>query len=218
MFPNWCRHQTRMFIGRIAGPFDHPPFANFRCSSWCCSEKGFETNIVVYITYLTQSAFPVQWTLVSLMNILNTQSSLMLCTSYILVVKDHLCANLTLKMPFATSVHPDDRHLLGMHWNGKFYFDKCLLLVRPVHPVHLKSSVHWSIGYFTNYLFRLFVMLMIFWSLVELLMLVSPIAIRSLISSQHSVYYQYNKNGKRRILLPLLLFFLAFNWTPSTWL
>lgn len=119
-------HNIDMQFGRLSGPFDEPPFANLRCSpigtvpkkgtsklrvishqSW---PRGSSNNDSIETSHMSFASFD---TAVSMMRRLGRNT--------LFFVFDIESAYKQVM------VRPQDRHLLGEVWRGKYYFYGCLL-------------------------------------------------------------------------------------------
>jgi len=127
--------------GRMAGPFQDPPFHPFHCSglgvvpkqdgSWrvithLSAPEGLSIN-----DYIDPEAVTLQYTTVDeAISIANTLG------------RGTLFAKIDLKKAFRQCpVRPADWHLLGLHWRGLYYYDKCLPFgLRSSHPPALTPS------------------------------------------------------------------------------
>ena len=120
---------TEVSLGRVAGPFDNPPFPNFQVSPIGLVPKkhshkfrtifhlSFPKTGVSSINYsISQDDFSLQYVTID---------------DAIEGIKrfGHGCflAKTDIESAFRLiPVHPDDYELLGMCWEGKYYYDKVL--------------------------------------------------------------------------------------------
>lgn len=113
-------------LGRLAGPFPHPPMPNFRSSGiGLVPKKGGGWRLIHHLSappgfsindYINPGKFSLSYaTIDDAIAILNSLGP------------DTLMAKIDLKSAFRQCpVRPDDWHLLGLKWRDQFYFDKCL--------------------------------------------------------------------------------------------
>jgi len=113
--------------GRCKDPFEHPPFSKFTCSPLGLiprKEEG-KFRLIHDFSYpkgdSVNSVIPKEYTSVSYENI----------ETVIHLVQQHghncLMAKSDIEDAFRLlPIHPDDHHLLGFTWEGKYYYDTCL--------------------------------------------------------------------------------------------
>ena len=112
---------------RIAGPFEAPPFNNFVCSPLgvCPKKKPGSFRLIHHLSYPEGksvndgiSAFDSSVSYTKLSDAIVHIRSL---GSRCFLAKSDIESAFRL-LP----VHPDDHHLLGMMWQGHYYYDLCL--------------------------------------------------------------------------------------------
>ena len=119
--------------GRMAGPFPQPPFQPFHCSGLGVVPKRDGTWWI--ITHLSAPNG------LSINDYIDPESVTLSYTTVDDAVgisqrlgRGSLLAKIDLKKAFRQCpVRQEDWHLLGLHWRGQFYYDKCL-------PFGLRSS------------------------------------------------------------------------------
>ena len=132
--------------GRMAGPYDHPPLPNLRCSGLGVVPKKDGGWRVIYHLSAPQGS--------SINDFINpTHFSLHYCTidSAIDILNSlgprSLMGKIDLKNAFRLiPVRREDWHLLGIHWQNKWYVDKCLpfgLRSSPALFNHLATAIEW---------------------------------------------------------------------------
>ncbi len=115
-------------IGRIAGPFSSPPFTNLQCSGLGLVPKdGAGWRLIFYLSapegdsvndFISPDEFSLRYhTIDDAMNILHGLGPNALMAKADLRSAFRLCP-----------VSPIDWPLLGIHWRGQFFVDKCLPL------------------------------------------------------------------------------------------
>ena len=112
--------------GRMAGPFSQPPFQPFHCSGLGVVPKQDGTWRV--ITHLSAPDG------LSINDYIDPESVTLSYTTVDDAVgisqrlgRGSLLAKIDLKKAFRQCpVRQEDWHLLGLHWRGQFYYDKCL--------------------------------------------------------------------------------------------
>ena len=103
--------------GRIVGPFDVPPFDPFRVSPLGITPKKSpgEFRLIHHLSYPKQLATVRYATIDDAIRLIKSLG------------KGCFLAKTDIKSAFRIiPVSPNDFPLLGMEWQGKFYFDKCL--------------------------------------------------------------------------------------------
>ena len=120
-------------LGRIAGPFSSPPFANLQCSGLGLVPKdGADRRLIFHLSapegasvndFISPDEFSLRYhTIDDAMDILHGLGPNALMGKADLKSAFRLCP-----------VSPIDWPLLGIHWRGQFFVDKCL-------PFGLRSS------------------------------------------------------------------------------
>ena len=112
--------------GNTAGPFELPPSPHLVVSPLgIVPKKGGKWRLIMHLSY------PEQYSINDGINV--EDFPLKYVTVYdaidlvMILGKGSLMAKLDVKSAFRLCpVRPHDQHLLGMHWNGKFYFDRVL--------------------------------------------------------------------------------------------
>ena len=114
-------------LGRVAGPFDNPPFTNFRCSGLGLVPKdGNDWRLIFHLSapagvsvndFISPEDFSLHYhtidDAISLLHRLGPGA---------------LMAKADLKSAFRLCpVHPLDWPLLGIQWRNQYFVDKCLL-------------------------------------------------------------------------------------------
>ena len=119
--------------GRMAGPYSHPPLPNLRCSGLgVVPKKDCGWRVIYHLSaphgssindYIDPDQFSLHYcTIDSAIKIINRLGP------------GALMGKIDLKNAFRlTPVRKQDWNLLGIHWQSKWYFDKCL-------PFGLRSS------------------------------------------------------------------------------
>ena len=114
-------------MGRIAGPFLSPPFANFRCSPLgIVPKKTFgEFRLIHHLSYPDNSSVNAgidrEFSRVHYAGIETAIQMIKKCH-----VPPYL-AKTDVESAFrVVPIHPSDYHLLGFSWRGKYYYDKVL--------------------------------------------------------------------------------------------
>ena len=114
-------------LGRIVGPFDNPPFNNFVCSPLGLVPKKEigEFRLIHDLSFprgdSVNSHIPEEFTSVSYQNI-ETVIELVQRFGF-----NCLMSKADIKDAFRLiPINPCDYHLLGFHWNSKFYYDMAL--------------------------------------------------------------------------------------------
>lgn len=111
---------------RLAGPFEHPPFQNFTVSPiGVVPKKSGKFRFIQHLSYplgnSINSGIPDDKASVQYAS---TDEAIRLISS---AGKGAWLVKLDIKCAFKiVPVHPDDYHLLGFKWSGKYYFDKTL--------------------------------------------------------------------------------------------
>ena len=119
--------EKEISLGRIKGPFLHPPFSNFMSSPLGLVPKKEigQYRLIHDLSFpkgdSVNSHIPEEFTTVSYQNI-ETVIDLVHSHGY-----NCLMSKADIKDAFRLiPVHHDDYHLLGFHWNNRFYFDMAL--------------------------------------------------------------------------------------------
>ena len=113
-------------LGRVAGPFSSPPFANFRCSPLgAVPKKSGGIRIINDLSWPPQKSvnefiprddFSLSYTSVDA------------AVERIQLFSDPYISKQDIASAFThIIVHPSDWHLLGFKWLGKYYFSMCLV-------------------------------------------------------------------------------------------
>ena len=123
-------------LGRIIGPFKKSPFKNQVISPLGLVEKKVpgEYRVIHHLSYPAGSSIndgiPRDYASVKYTSISNAISEI------VKFGKNCYLAKSDIKSAFRiVPIHPSDYHLLGMKWNGDYYFDRCL-------PMGASSSCH----------------------------------------------------------------------------
>jgi len=113
--------------GRIAGPFSNPPFRNFRISPLGLVPKkaSGEFRLIHHLSYpkglSINEGIPDEFSTVSYATIDDAIRSIKKAGRGCFLAKTDI------KSAFRIiPINPKDYHLLGMQWDGKFYYDKCM--------------------------------------------------------------------------------------------
>ena len=119
--------------GRMAGPFKEPPFYPFHCSGLGAIPKQDGTWRVI-----THLSAPDNLSINDHIDSTSVTLSYTTVDDAISIAdklgRGTLFAKIDLKQAFRQCpVRPADWHLLGLHWKGQYYYDKCL-------PFGLRSS------------------------------------------------------------------------------
>ena len=139
--------QQELFLNRISGPFDHPPFKNFITSPLGLVPKkathefrlihdlSFPKNASVN-SHISPSFTAVQY------------QDLDHCIAIITALgRNSLIAKADLKDAFRIiPINSADHRLLGFQWEGKYYYDRCLPMGCSVSCQlfeSLATAVHW---------------------------------------------------------------------------
>ena len=119
--------EKELKLGRIAGPFDSPPFSNFQCSPVGLVEKKEKGSyrMIHHLSHPEGSSVNDQirseCSAVSYANIGDAIDIVMnLCPQAFMAKTD-------VKSAFRiVPLHPKTRNLFVFHWEGKFYVDLCM--------------------------------------------------------------------------------------------
>ena len=108
---------------RIAGPYSYPPYQNLRCSGLGVVPKSDGSWRLIY-----HISAPIGNSINDIIEYLLQYSTIddaiTICHS---LGPGALMSKVDLKSAFRLCpVHPDDWQLLGIHWQGRYYIDKCL--------------------------------------------------------------------------------------------
>ena len=113
--------------GRISGPFDTPPYPIYRISPLGVVPKKNpgEFRLIHHLSY------PKGFSINDGISSENSTVSYATIDDAIRLIRlagrDSYLAKTDIKSAFRIiPIHPDDYHLLGMKWQGKFYFDRCM--------------------------------------------------------------------------------------------
>ena len=110
----------------MAGPYSTPPYSNLRCSGiGVVPKKDGGWRLINHLSapsdssindYIDAKDFSLQYATID--------DAIKICHT---LGKGALMAKVDLKNAFRLCpVRPEDWHLLGIHWQGKYYIDKCL--------------------------------------------------------------------------------------------
>ena len=123
--------QTKIKIeldeGRFIGPFDTPPFSNYRTNPMGLVEKkgGSGFRLIHHLSYphgsSVNDSIPREQCSVHYASIQDAIDSILHFDKPIFLAKSDI-AHAFRNIP----VHPDDYHLLGLQWEGEYYYDRCL--------------------------------------------------------------------------------------------
>ena len=114
-------------LGRIVGPFDKCPYENPVISPLGLREKKTpgEYRVIHHLSYPHGSSvndgIPKEFSSVHYTTISQAIMYLVQLGSFTYMAKSDIKSAFRI-----VPIHPDDYHLLGMKWNGKYYFDHCL--------------------------------------------------------------------------------------------
>ncbi len=143
-------HETS--LGRVAGPFDNPPFPNFQVSPIGLVPKKHSAKFRT----IFHLSFPKSGTASINASISKDDFSLQYVTIYNAIEgikclgQGCFLAKTDIEAAFRLiPVHPDDYELLGMHWNGKYYYDKVLpfgLRSAPFIFNQLSDAIEWILS------------------------------------------------------------------------
>jgi hypothetical protein len=120
---------TEVSLGRVAGPFDTPPFPNFQVSPIGLVPKKHSNKFRTIfhlsfpksgITSINYSISPEDFSL-QYVSIDDAIEGIMRFGQGCFLAKTDIESAFRL-----IPVHPDDYELLGMFWDGKYYYDKVL--------------------------------------------------------------------------------------------
>ena len=119
--------------GRMAGPYSHPPLPNLRCSGLgVVPKKDGGWRVIYHLSAPTGRSIndfinPVRFSL----HYCTTDAAIAIINT---LGKTTLMGKIDLKAAFRQiPVRREDWNLLGIHWRGEWYVDKCL-------PFGLRSS------------------------------------------------------------------------------
>jgi hypothetical protein len=133
--------------GNTAGPFPEPPLRDLIISPLGAvpKKRTGKWRLIMHLSYPEGSSindginvedFPLKY-----MTVYDAMDSIMR------LGQGALLAKLDIKSAFRLCpVHPADQHLLGMHWNGQYYFDRVLpfgLRSAPFIFNSLAEAVEW---------------------------------------------------------------------------
>ena len=124
--------ENELSLGRISGPYDSPPFENFRCFPLGAREKGDSTEEARKIRMLHNLTFPYDGS--SLNENIPKEFTTVKYASFLDAVKvvqgqgpGCFLAKSDISDAFRLlPLHPSQYHLMGFQFKGKFYYDKCL--------------------------------------------------------------------------------------------
>ena len=118
---------AELAAGRIEGPFHEPPFPHFRSNPIGLVEKkgGSGYRLIHHLSFPEGSSvndfIPKEFSSVHYASIQDAIKSIMSFKGEVFLAKSDI-AQAFRNVP----VHPCEYPLLGMHWDGMFYYDKCL--------------------------------------------------------------------------------------------
>ena len=115
-------------LGRFSGPYEHSPFQDFTISPLGLREKKTpgEYRVIHNLSYpyddtSVNASIPRDKASVKYGSIVDAIKHI----NYF--GQNCFLAKTDIKSAFRIiPIHPDDRHLLGFKWDGKYYFDNCL--------------------------------------------------------------------------------------------
>ena len=115
-------------LERIAGPYDDPPFPNFKCSPLAIREKSTPGKFRL----LHNLSYPYDARSVNF-NISKENSTVKYesIQSAIKLIQEHAPNAFMAKSDISEAfrllpLHPSQYHLTGFTWQGKYYYDRCL--------------------------------------------------------------------------------------------
>ncbi|XP_069186395.1 uncharacterized protein [Procambarus clarkii] len=115
-------------LGRIAGPFEVPPLPNFKCSPIALREKSTPGkfrllhNLSFPYSQLSVNAnIPKASSTVHYQNINDAIELVVKCSPGAFLAKCDIAEAFRI-----VPVHPSDYHLLGFHYDGRYYYEKML--------------------------------------------------------------------------------------------
>lgn len=113
--------------GRLSGPFSQPPFEQFHISPIGIVEKKTPGKFRLIHHLSSPKGFSVNDSIPDAERKVE-YSSIQDAISCIKKQKTNsFLAKCDIESAFRIiPIHPDDRHVLGFHWQSQFYFDKCL--------------------------------------------------------------------------------------------
>jgi hypothetical protein len=139
-------------LGRVAGPFDNPPFPNFQVSPIGLVPKKHSAKFrtIFHLSFpksgtasinasISKDDFSLQYVTID-----NAIEGIKCLGQGCFLAKTDIEAAFRL-----IPVHPDDYELLGMHWNGKYYYDKVLpfgLRSAPFIFNQLSDAIEWILS------------------------------------------------------------------------
>ena len=113
--------------GRFMGPFDEPPFTNFRSNPMGLVEKkgGSGFRLIHHLSFphgsSVNDSIPRDQCSVQYSSIQDAINSITKFDDPVFLAKSDI-AHAFRNIP----VHPVDYHLLGLQWEGKYFYDRCL--------------------------------------------------------------------------------------------
>ena len=119
--------QKELDADRLAGPFDSPPFLNFRVSPLGVVPKKIhgEFRLIHHLSYphglSVNSGIPSEHSTVSYSTIGHAIKLIKRAGNGCFLAKTDI-KNAFRIIP----INPKDHHLLGMKWRGKYYYDRCM--------------------------------------------------------------------------------------------
>lgn len=141
---------SEMQANRIAGPFDSPPFPTFRTNPLGLVPKnsGSGFRMIHHLSYpiddsvndfIPRDQCSVQYT--SIQEAIQCISEM---EGRVFLAKSDI-ANAFRIIP----IHPDDYPLLGIKWNGKYFYDKCMPMGGASSCAifeKFSTALHWILG------------------------------------------------------------------------
>ena len=138
-------------LGKTVGPFDKPPFSNFQVSTGLVPKKQpGQFRTIFHLSYpktgnsinsfISKNDYSLQYTTID-----NAISAIQRLSRGTYVAQTDILSAFRL-----FSVHPQDWELLGMKWEGKYYFDKVLsfgLRSAPSIFNQLSDAIEWILAY-----------------------------------------------------------------------
>jgi len=151
-------------LGRIAGPFDHPPLENFRCSPVRLEPKSKpgEYRRIHNLSHRHRSHESVNSSIPDENKTVQYQTVDDAIAAIQIVGPTAYLAKTDIKSAFRIiPIHPSDYHLLGFKWRGKYYYDKtlpmgagsaCQIFERFSNAIHYIAENKLNIAYMAHIL------------------------------------------------------------------
>jgi hypothetical protein len=116
---------------RLKGPFDFPPFSNLQCSPMGVVEKKYSENSVKKYRTIYHLSYPPEDGINDYISKEDFSLSYVTLDDAVAIVqklgRGCLMAKTDIKSAFRViPIHPVDHELLGIFWDGKYYYDTCL--------------------------------------------------------------------------------------------